>query len=112
MKKWKKVTHSILFTIYLQKFCAKMRIQRQLIFNNLTSSLKKNLQVIKEDLYKLLKPFFSVIINKREVNLEVEDDDDKQIRTEKITSIRKLIGLVLQAVKKWTLFAKDNRKFT
>ena len=64
MRKWKKVAHAVLFTIYFKKYCHQMRVHRQLVFQRLKTTLKPNLQIIKEDLFKLLKNFFKVMIDK------------------------------------------------
>lgn len=46
------------------------------------------------------------MVSKREVSFEIEDDDSKELKNEKTMAIRKLVMSVLEAIKKWTVFAK------
>ena len=77
MRKWKKVAHAILFTIKFRKHCHQLRTHRQLVFQRLKGTLKSNLHIIKEDLFKLLKNFFKVMIDKNEVTFDIQDDQHK-----------------------------------
>ena len=47
MKRWRKVANSVLFTIYLKRYCGYMRSHRQLVFEKLKRSLKQNLKTVK-----------------------------------------------------------------
>lgn len=73
MKKWRKVGHCALFVAYLHRFCLLMRTNRQTSFKMVKGTLKANLNVIREDLAKILSPFFEILLGKREVSLCVEE---------------------------------------
>lgn len=53
------------------------------------------LKTASEDLGKVLVPFFRVLMEKREVSFDIEDDEDKEVKKQLLISVRKLVMMVL-----------------
>lgn len=111
MKRWRKVANAVLFTVLLRRFCDLMRTNRLLNFQKIKNTLGPNLAVVKKDLGKLLVPFFTILLQKKDVSLELEQDDPKDILREKVSSIKKMVLMVFEGLKEWTQHASDNPKF-
>lgn len=101
MRRWRKAVHAVLFTIYLRRFCDLMRSNRLFNFQKIKNSLRPNLNIVREDIGKLLVSFFTILLQKKEVSFEIEEDEPKEIRREKVASVRKLLVMVLEAVRRW-----------
>lgn len=74
MRRWKKVANAVLFVSLLKRFCNLMKTNRLLNFQKLKKSLKSNMNIARQDLGKLLLPFFSILIEKKDVTFNIEEN--------------------------------------
>lgn len=66
------------------------------------------LDTASQSIAKSLLSFFRVLIEKREVSFGIEEDEEKDLKKQKVASIRKLLMMVLEGVKRWTILACKN----
>lgn len=66
------------------------------------------LEATSQAIAKTLIPFFRILLQKREVSFDIEDGEDKDLKRQKVASIRKLLMMVLEGVRKWTIQASKN----
>jgi hypothetical protein len=95
LRKWRKVANCALFYFYLKRFCKLVQFNRKLGFEKFMDTIKPHLNGMKKLITESLQEFLNIILLKREVSFDFEEGDDKDVIKEKVNSLRKLVGLVL-----------------
>lgn len=58
-------------------------------------AIKPHLNSIKKMMAESLKEFLAIMVSKRDVSFDIEDGENATLVKEKVGSLRKLLGLIL-----------------
>jgi len=95
IKRWKKIFNCILFIIYLKRFCRLAQSSRKIAFARFINNKKSQVSLIRKGIIRAIRPFLDIILEKKEVCFDLLEEDSRSIIKEKVSSIRKLTGLII-----------------
>ena len=91
-RRFRKVVHAVLFTIFLRKFGDRMRQNREdFFFRYMREEVSKKLMRVKLALIEGSKPLFEGLLDIHNFDYRRSGKDDPHIAQEKLTSLRRMV---------------------